>query len=57
VTASDIAEAISARTGSSVDHRQVVLDGPIKEIGSFQVPVTLTRNVRAEVTIEVQAED
>ncbi len=57
ITASDIAEAISARIGSAIEHRQVLLDAPIKETGSFEVPVTLTRNVRAEVTVEVTAEE
>ena len=57
VTSSDIAEAINARSGSSVEHRQVVLDAPIKEVGTYEVPVTLTRNVRATVNIEVAAEE
>ncbi|MPZ49856.1 MAG: 50S ribosomal protein L9 [Dehalococcoidia bacterium] len=53
VTASDIAAEISSRIGSQVEHRQVLLEAPIKEVGTFTVPVTLTRNVRAEVTVEV----
>jgi large subunit ribosomal protein L9 len=57
VTATDIADAINARSGGSVEHRQVVLEAPIKEVGSYEVPVTLTRNVRANVTVEVAAED
>ena len=57
VTASDIAEAISSLTGATVEHRQVLLEAPIKEVGTFTVPVTLTRNVRAEVTVEVKAEE
>ena len=57
VTSSDIAEAINALSGSSVEHRQVVLDAPIKEVGTYEVPVTLTRNVRATVNIEVAAEE
>jgi large subunit ribosomal protein L9 len=56
ITSSDIAEAIVAR-GGSVDHRQVLLDAPIKEIGSYAVDVSLTRNVRAQVTVEVEAEE
>jgi large subunit ribosomal protein L9 len=56
VTASDIAERISSLAGSHVDHRQVVLEAPIKELGSYEVPVTLTRNVRATVNVEVEAE-
>jgi|SRR5919106_236903 large subunit ribosomal protein L9 len=53
VTASDIAEAIGERAGSQIEHRQVMLDAPIKEIGSYEVAVNLTRNVRAQVTVEV----
>ena len=57
VTASDIAEAINARGGGSIEHRQVALDAPIKQAGSHEVAVTLTRNVKATVTVEVQAEE
>jgi len=56
VTASDIAEAVAAMTGGALEHRQVALEAPIKEIGTYQVPVSLTRNVRTEVTVEVRAE-
>jgi large subunit ribosomal protein L9 len=56
VTASDIAEALSKRGAGQIEHRQVMLDAPIKEVGSYPVTVTLTRNVKAEVTVEVQSE-
>jgi large subunit ribosomal protein L9 len=57
VTATDIAEAVNARAGTSLEHRQVALEQPIKEVGTYTVAVSLTRNVKAEVTIEVQAEE
>lgn len=57
VTASDIAEAINARGGASIEHRQVLLEAPIKHIGSQEVVVNLTRNVKATVTVEVEAEE
>ncbi|HLF76248.1 MAG TPA: 50S ribosomal protein L9 [Dehalococcoidia bacterium] len=57
VTATDIAEAVNARAGSSVEHRQVLLDQPIKEVGTYPVVINLTRNVKAEVTVEVKGED
>ena len=56
VTSSDIAEALSKK-GAVVEHRQVVLDAPIKEVGTFPVVVTLSRNVKAEVSVEVTAEE
>jgi len=40
-----------------VEHRQIVLDAPIKEVGTYEVPVTLTRNVKATVNVEVAAEE
>lgn len=56
VTASDIAEVLNGKAGSSLEHRQVQLDAPIKQVGSYEVPVSLTRNVKATVTIEVASE-
>jgi len=57
ITASDIAEAINARGAAGVEHRQVQLEAPIKQLGSQEVVVSLTRNVKATVTIEVEAEE
>jgi len=57
VTASDIAEELSKRGAGAVEHRQVVLDAPIKEVGTYPVVVNLTRNVKAEVSVEVTAEE
>jgi large subunit ribosomal protein L9 len=53
VTASDIAEAVNAHGATNVGHRQVVLSAPIKDAGTYEVPVNLTRNVVATVAIEV----
>jgi large subunit ribosomal protein L9 len=57
ITASDIADAINARGGSSLEHRQVLLEAPIKEVGTHEVPISLTRNVKATVTVEVESEE
>jgi large subunit ribosomal protein L9 len=57
VTSSDIAEELSKRGAGTVEHRQVVLDAPIKEVGTYPVFVNLTRNVKAEVSVEVTAEE
>lgn len=55
VTASDIAEAVNEH-GASVGHRQVVLKTPIKDVGTYEVPVNLTRNVTATVSVQVAPE-
>jgi large subunit ribosomal protein L9 len=55
VTARDIAEALQAATGVELEHRQVDLREPIKEVGSREVTIKLTRNVLAPVTVDVKA--
>lgn len=56
ITSSDIAEEVSKRAGIEIEHRQVALDAPIKEIGEKELTVTLTRNVKALVKVEVAGE-
>jgi large subunit ribosomal protein L9 len=56
VTATDIAEAVTALGAKNVGHRQVTLKTPIKDVGTYQVPVSLTRNVVATVAVQVAPE-
>jgi len=55
VTARDIAEALHEATRVELEHRQVDLKEPIRELGSHDVTVKLTRNVLATVTVNVEA--
>ena len=62
ITARDIAERLSeladkAVRGSSVDHRQVQLPQSLRELGTVAVPIRLTRNVQAEVSVEVRPDE
>ncbi len=52
VTAKDIAEGL-AEQGFSVDRRKIQLAQPIKELGTFTVPIKLPRDVMAAVTVRV----
>ncbi len=54
VTARDIAEALQESTRVEIDHRQVALREPIREVGLREVTVKLTRNVHATVTVSVE---
>src|SRR5215207_205465 len=56
VTSTDIAEELSKRGAGTVEHRQVALGQPIKEIGRYDIDVSLTRNVKVSVAVEVQGE-
>ena len=49
----EVAEAVEAQTGISLDRRKLVLDEPIKELGEFQVTARLHPNVEFPVRIEV----
>jgi large subunit ribosomal protein L9 len=53
VTARDIAEALHAATRVELEHRQVDLKEPIRELGIHEVTIKLTSNVVATVTVNV----
>jgi large subunit ribosomal protein L9 len=55
VTSADIAEALAAK-GFEVDRRRVQLAEPIKQLGEFDVPVRLHRDVTATVKVVVTRE-
>jgi large subunit ribosomal protein L9 len=54
VTARDIAEQLTAATKIDLEHRQIDLKQPLRELGSHPVKVKLTRNVIATVTVNVE---
>lgn len=56
VTNSHIAEALSSYLGQGVDRRWVDLPEPIKQVGTYQVPVRPGHGLEAQVTVVVSAE-
>jgi large subunit ribosomal protein L9 len=57
VTKSDVARGILEQLGEPVDRHDVVLDDPIRVLGSHQVEVKLHEEVNALVTVEVIAHE
>jgi large subunit ribosomal protein L9 len=57
VTAADIAATIEARLETPIDKRGVVLDEPIRSIGTHEVKVKLFHEVEPILTVEVVAQD
>ena len=57
VTGRAIAEKLTEATGRQIDHRQVLLSTAIHETGDFPVSIRLYRDIHAEVTVSVKAED
>ncbi len=56
VTTTEIAAAVSAAGGPSIDKRKVEIGQPIKSIGDFQVQVRLHTDVSAQIDIRVVPE-
>lgn len=56
VTAADVADAIEAARGFTIDRRKVRLDEPIKEVGTFMVDVEVGEGFVASVKVIVSAE-
>ncbi|MBX3237662.1 MAG: 50S ribosomal protein L9 [Nitrospiraceae bacterium] len=52
VTAKDIAEGL-AEKGFTVDRRKIQLAQPIKELGTFTIPIKLPREVTASIAVQV----
>ena len=55
VTSADIAESLAAK-GFEIERRKIQLADPIKQLGEFQVPVRLHRDVTANVKVVVAKE-
>ncbi|HSB52114.1 MAG TPA: 50S ribosomal protein L9 [Dissulfurispiraceae bacterium] len=55
VTAMDIAEAIAAQ-GIEIDRKKIVLEEPIKRLGTYSVGVKIHSEVTAQVNIQVVPE-
>lgn len=53
VTNRDVAAAIQAAVGVELEHQQVLLPEPIRELGQRTVDIKFTRNVSVEVTVDV----
>src|SRR5205085_2437927 len=55
VTTADIADALAAK-GFEIERRKLQLAEPIKQLGEFDIPIKLHREVSARVKVKVVAE-
>lgn len=56
VTSADISEALNAATGQVVDRRKIVLEEPIRQLGSHDVTVAFTHDITASIKVTVEAD-
>jgi len=54
VTSADIAKEIKSVSGHDIDKRKIELAEPIRELGSHQVPVKLSKDVTASLNVVVE---
>ena len=55
ITSADIAEQLAKLIGQPFDRRMIQLDEPIRQLGTFDVPVRLHRAVSTKLKVDVQA--
>jgi large subunit ribosomal protein L9 len=56
VTAAEIAAAVAAQTGLTIDRKGIVIEEPIRSVGEHRVAVELFPGVTGTVTLSVSAE-
>ena len=54
VTSKDIAEAVGKAFGQTLDKRKIVLDGDIKNFGTYEVDVKVYPKVTAKIKVNVE---
>ena len=57
VTTTAIAKEIKRLSGQEIDKHKIELEKPIRQLGSHQVPIKLSRNVTATVNVLVEREE
>jgi large subunit ribosomal protein L9 len=57
VTAADVANRIDELLGEPIDRRRIMLNTPIREVGTRQVPLRLTRNVQTAIEVVIEADE
>jgi large subunit ribosomal protein L9 len=57
ITNAHIAEALEEKTGLEVDRRKLVLEEPLKELGTHAVTIRLASEAEAKVTVVIEREE
>ena len=53
VTAQTIADELKTQCGIEIDKKKIALDNPIKQTGTYRVPVKLFQDINGTVVVEV----
>ena len=54
VTNQEIADALKAKAGVTMDKRKIVISDPIKNVGTYSVPCKLGYEITAPLTVKIE---
>lgn len=57
VTAADIAQEIQRVTRQEVDRRKIELEEPLRQLGSYEITIRLSRDVTPKIRVVVEEEE
>lgn len=57
ITGAEIATALTERLGRTIDKRDLELERPIRELGTYSVPVKIETDFKPEITVVVEREE
>jgi len=57
ITSAQIAEAISAKVGTAIDKKDIVLEHSIKSLGTHEIKINLFREIKGLAKVIVEAEE
>jgi large subunit ribosomal protein L9 len=56
ITSADVADELSRHTDLVIDKRKIELEEPIREVGSYEVPVRFSQDITAVIKLTVAAD-
>lgn len=57
ITTADIAEGLSKSTGLVVDKRVIELEEPIRQVGSYEIAIRLTKDIMPKIKVTIVEEE
>jgi large subunit ribosomal protein L9 len=57
VTSQNIADALQEQEGLRIDRRTIHLTEPLRQLGTFEVPIRVARNVEPKVKVNIVSSD
>lgn len=57
ITPADIAAELERITGTAVDRRKIELESPIRQLGTYEVPIRLSKDISATICLTVAEEE